>query len=139
MKRLLVFVFALTLLGSCNQQRELYIECEVVSSTDITYVQSTLPVLCTIGERCLTYMGMPAPPPISVGNSCESDIISVEKGQNIQCMISIECCSNTINTFCSTPFEIAHRIYINGNLEHTTILNETTVENNHMSFNYIVP
>ena len=138
MKKLLGFVFAMTLLGSCSQQRELYIEVEVLSNTDVNLVNSTLPGYCRIGEQ--VFFALPAPPPISVGTTCQSDIIAVGKGGNMLCMIGIQCSyDTTMNTFCSTPFEIAHRIYINGNLEHTTILSETTVENNYMSFNYIVP
>ena len=35
-------------------------------------------VLCEMREQCLTNMVMPAPPPISVGTSCESEVYLVE-------------------------------------------------------------
>ena len=139
MKRLIVLAFAVILLASCNKQREVYIECEVISNTDVTYFQSMGLVLCEMGEQCLTNMVMPAPPPISVGTSCESEAYLVEKGQNFTCNISLQCCSDSsaATLICNNPFEIAQSVYVNGNLEDTRIITEADYVSGYY-INYIV-
>lgn len=91
MSRLLVFVFALTFLGSCSKTRNVHFEAVMISNTNIVYFSGQ--DQGSYGMRLGVRTGKT---PISVGERCSSSTYtSVKKGDNISLSL-IAFCDSTI-------------------------------------------
>ena len=91
MKRLLVFVFAVVLLGSCSKTRNVHFEAVMISNTNIVYFSGQDQGIYGLG------MGRSfGKTPISVGERCSSSTYSdAKKGDNISLSL-IAFCDSTI-------------------------------------------
>ena len=91
MKILLVFVFAVTLFGSCSKTRTVHFEAVMISNTNIVYFSGQ--DQGSYGMRLGVRTGKT---PISVGERCSSSTYtSVKKGDNISLSL-IAFCDSTI-------------------------------------------
>ena len=92
MKRVLVFVLAVVLLGGCRKTRTVHFEAVMISNTNIVYF-SGLDQQGSYGMRLGVRTGKT---PISVGERCSSSTYTgVKKGDNISLSL-IAFCDSTI-------------------------------------------
>tara|TARA_Y100000589_G_C26953853_1_gene547630 strand:- start:370 stop:717 length:348 start_codon:yes stop_codon:yes gene_type:complete len=115
MKRLLVFVFTVMLLGSCNKQKTIYSECTITNNPDNSLFSFGF------GMEILYSSSY------SVGTTLTSQEYSAEKGSNWTA--GVAAFPSNINSM--NEYEI--KFYVNGNLQ------ETRTATNFAQFNFIVP
>ena len=95
MKRLLVFVFAVALLGSCRKTRTVHFEAVMISNTNIVYFSCLHPEQGTYGLGMGVRSGKT---PISVGEKgSSSPHTSVKKGDKILLLLTAFCDSTVTN------------------------------------------
>ena len=125
MKRLLVFVFAVALLGSCSQQREYYFKFTVISN------QSNLKLIQLIGGSGLCQFSDTSG--VAVGSTCTTEPYTTAKGANI----SAGGYPHSNSLLPNATFDWEAEFYVNGNLEETRTGTQGLA--NYGYVNFIVP
>ena len=144
MRRLLVFVFAVVLLGSCSKERNVHFEFIFVSNADVNWFSCDsddyYKYNALMGDR---YFGIDAvtgyiPGPIPEGSSLQTFNEIEDKGQNISLMLTAECDSVSSPDRLQCDFEIAIGFFVDGNLqENRSFTNYDNVTQSR--FDFIVP
>ena len=144
MRRLLVFVFAVVLLGSCSKERNVHFEFIFVSNADVNWFSCDSDDYyrynALMGNR---YFGIDAvtgyiPGPIPEGSSLQTFNEIEDKGQNISLMLTAECDSVSSPDRLQCDFEIAIGFFVDGNLqENRSFTNYDNVTQSR--FDFIVP
>ena len=143
MKKLLVFVFAVVLLGSCSKERNVHFEYVFVSNADVNWFSCDSDDYyrynALMGNR---YFGIDPvggiPGPIPVGSSFQTTTEREDKGENISLMLTAECDSVSSPDRLQCDFEIAIGFFVDGNLqENRSFTNYHNV--NRIRFDFTVP
>ena len=143
MKKLLVFVFAVVLLGSCSKERNVHFEYVFVSNADVNWFSCDSDDYyrynALMGNRYFTINsvgGMPGP--IPEGSSIQTTPEWEDKGENISLMLTAECDSVSSPDRLQCDFEIAIGFFVDGNLqENRSFTNYHNV--NRIRFDFTVP
>ena len=143
MKKLLVFVFAVVLLGSCSKERNVHFEYVFVSNADVNWFSCDsddyYKYNALMGNR---YFGIDPvggiPGPIPEGSSFQTTTEIENKGQNISLKLTAESDSATSPDRLQCDFEIAIGFFVDGNLqENRSFTNYHNV--NRIRFDFTVP
>ena len=143
MKKLLVFVFAVVLLGSCSKERNVHFEYVFVSNADVNWFSCDSDDYYRYNALMVNrYFGIDPfggiPGPIPEGSSFQTTTEREDKGENISLMLTAECDSVSSPDRLQCDFEIAIGFFVDGNLqENRSFTNYHNV--NRIRFDFTVP
>ena len=117
MKRFLVFVFAVVLLGSCK--REAYALAEFLNNNNAHYVRIShyQNQSCSMGVKndgTMFYI-----PPIIEGDFCSTVPRSIGQGDTFSVFVEIDCNGDSTGLSLPGDFELAIKFFIDGKLYET--------------------
>ena len=133
-KIFIVLVVALTFIGCSKPQREVYAEATLLANPDNCYIFA-LNIISDEGNA-----GAPEDvtdyTPETVGTTIVTPTLSLTKGVNMNYGTWMNYVNILGNVAYSYDYEVEVRIYVNGNLEETTIQTSSGLG---YDFNFIVP
>ena len=111
MKRLLVFVFSVTLLGSCSKEREIYLKFKILTnSSNLTHISFSYEQFLNSARGVCLFNDTSG---VAVGSTCTTETNTFSKGAGIN-VWSYNPCDQP-----NAIFDFEAEFYVNGNLEET--------------------